>query len=154
LVAIANYTYTQSHLQVGPNDTITYFDGNPTSAASQFTDGAPLTGQSDHVANFEFGLEDRDSLSQQTILLNYASDRVAFRGNVGAPDIIEKPGLTLDFVMRQGIRFGSKQVELKFEARNITGTKHQEVQNTEKGELQSNVYKVGTSFSLGASVRF
>src|SRR3546814_16653329 len=91
-------------------------------------DGAPLTGQSDHILNFQIGLEDTDRLSQQTLMLTYASDRVTSRGPNLQPDIKERPGLTLDFVARQGVKLGSVNAEVKFETRNITGRKHRECQ--------------------------
>src|SRR3546814_6624555 len=74
-------------------------------------DGAPLTGQSDHILNFQIGLEDTDRLSQQTLMLTYASDRVTSRGPNLQPDIKERPGLTLDFVARQGVKLGSVNAE-------------------------------------------
>ena len=74
--------------------------------STYFDDGAPLTGQSKHLANLQIGLEDQDGLSQQTILVSYASKRVTSRGinGTGQPDVIEYPGVQLDFVARQGIK--------------------------------------------------
>src|SRR3546814_18871650 len=79
LVLSANYTYSKSKLKVGPDDTVRtpLFTGT---AAGLFHDGDPLTGQSDHLVNFQIGLEDPDKLSQPTLLLTYASDRVTSRG--------------------------------------------------------------------------
>src|SRR3546814_20205611 len=87
-------------------------------------DGAPLTGHSDHILNFQIGLEDTDRLSQQTLMLTYDSDRVTSRGPNLQPDIKERPGLTLDFVARQGVKLGSVNAEVMFKARNITGRKY------------------------------
>src|SRR3546814_3542123 len=78
LVLIGNYTYTQSKIEVGPGDT-TVINGVTQDAANYFFDGAPLTGQSDHLVNVQIGLEDTDRLSQQTLLLTYASPRVTSR---------------------------------------------------------------------------
>src|SRR3546814_6906809 len=91
-------------------------------------DGAPLTGQSDHLVNVELGIEDTERLSQQTILISYASDRITRRGPSGQPDIFERPGIQLDFVARQGIPTFGKQFELKFDARNMPGTNYKEMQ--------------------------
>jgi hypothetical protein len=60
-------------------------------ASNVFRDGVPLTGQSDHIANLQIGIEHPDKLSQQTLLLSYASKRVTSRGPVGQPDIVEAP---------------------------------------------------------------
>lgn len=153
---VANYTYTHSKLKVGAGDTTSYFQAASTLASDYFRDGAPLTGQSNHIANVQFGLEDRDSLSQQTILFNYASKRVTSRGlvNTGQPDIFENPGLTIDFVARQGFNFGKDQVEFKFEARNLTGRRHVEYQQSGANRIDINTYDVGRLFALSASLKF
>jgi TonB-dependent receptor len=154
LVLIANYTYSKSRISVRAGDTVAVFASSSTSASDFFRDGAPLTGQSDHLVNLQIGLEDTDSLSAQTLLLNYASDRVTSRGASGQPDVIERPGLELDFVVRQGIKVGGKEVELKFEARNLTGTKYREFQQSGDNRIFYNLYKPGTSFSLGIDIEF
>jgi TonB-dependent receptor len=154
LVLIANYTYSKSDISVRAGDTVAVFASSSTSASDFFRDGAPLTGQSDHLVNLQIGLEDTDSLSAQTLLLNYASDRVTSRGASGQPDVIERPGLELDFVVRQGIKVGGKQVELKFEARNLTGTKYREFQQSGDNRIFYNLYKPGRSFSLGIDIEF
>lgn len=156
VVAIGNYTYTKSELKVGANDTVSAFASSSTKASDFFRDGAPLTGQSDHVANVQLGLEDTDRLSQQTLLVNYASKRVVSRGlvNSGQPDIIEYPGVRVDFIARQGLELMGREVELKFEARNLTGVKHEESQKTAKSRLDVNTYDVGRTFSISASAKF
>jgi len=154
LVAIANYTYTKSKIKVGPDDTVRVFGTTEQPATNFFRDGTPLTGQSDHLANLQFGLENTERLSQQTLLLSYASKRVTSRGPVGLPDIIENPGLTLDFVAREGVEFMGQAVELKFEARNITGRDHQEYQSNGTNRIEINTYDVGRSFAASASVKF
>ncbi|MBH1999081.1 MAG: TonB-dependent receptor, partial [Sphingomonadaceae bacterium] len=151
VVLIGNYTYTQSKLKVKDGDTTTpytYTTGDLPAASDYFMNGAPLTGQSDHLVNLQLGLEDTDKLSQQTLLLTYASDRVTSRGPNLQPDIKERPGLTLDFVARQGVKLpGGINSEVKFEARNITGRKFQEFQELGANRVYYNRYKVGTTFS-------
>jgi TonB-dependent receptor len=157
LVAIGNYTFTQSKLKVRPGDQTQVFGAFSTSASDYFTDGASLTGQSDHIANVEIGLENQDKLSQQTFLVTYASNRVVSRGVIGSPpqpDVFERPGLRLDFVAREGIKALGTEVELKFEARNLTGRKHEEFQQSGANRIIINTYDVGRSFSLSASVKF
>ena len=152
----ANYTWTKSKLKIAEGDTTQVYGSSSTNALDYFRDGAPLTGQSEHIANVQFGLEQDGGLSQQTFLLNYASKRVTSRGLVqsGQPDIFENPGFTLDFVARQGVDLGGAEVEVKFEARNITGRKHLEYQDFEAGRIQVNTYDLGRVFSLSASVNF
>lgn len=154
LVAIANYTFSKSKISVKPGDPVAVFAASSTNASDFFRDGAPLTGQSDHLVNLQIGLEDTDSLSAQTLLLNYASDRVTSRGAANQPDIVERPGFELDFVARQGIKIGGKEFELKFEARNLTGTKYREFQQSGQNRIFYNLYKPGRSFSLGIDVEF
>ncbi len=156
LVAIANYTYSKSELQVSANDTVAVFAATSTKATDYFTDGAPLTGQSDHVVNLQLGLEDTERLSQQTLLINYASKRVTSRGlvNSGQPDVEAYPGTRIDFVARQGLELWGREVELKFEARNLTGVGYEEYQKAGKNRVDVNTYDVGRFFSIGASAKF
>src|SRR3546814_8735941 len=82
LVLIGNYTFTDSDIKVGPNDTTIPIGsgGMPVPATNLFTDGSRLTGQSRHPANLQIGLENEDRLSQQTLMLTYASRSVTNRG--------------------------------------------------------------------------
>ncbi|WP_380778929.1 TonB-dependent receptor domain-containing protein [Sphingomonas sp. R86520] len=170
LLFIANYTYTQSSITVDgscvPNvvDQTTKVAGCQTGfapATGNFRDGAPLTGQSDHLVNVQLGLEDTKSLSQITVLFNYASDRVTNRGpsNLGGtgflPDIIEKPGIRLDLVARQGVELRGAKFEVKAEARNLTKTRFTEGQTFENGnKVYINRYNLGQVFTLGISTTF
>ncbi len=156
-VVIGNYTFTKSKLKVGAGDTTSVFGASSSIATDYFRDGAPLTGQSDHIVNAQFGLESTDRLSQQTLLLTYASDRVVSRGLNGTPpqpDVLEKPGFQVDFVMREGVEVLGGELEMKFEARNITGNKHQEFQQSGANRIDVNTYRVGRSFSVSASLKF
>jgi len=119
-----------------------------------FRDGEPLTGQSDHLANVQVGLENTDRLSQQTLLLTYASKRVTARGPSGQPDLYEYPGLVLDFVAREGFKVAGRDIEIKFEARNLTARKYKEYQESGDNRVYFNRYKVGTTVALGGSMKF
>jgi hypothetical protein len=161
LIAIANYTYTQSKLKVGSGDTILVYPasiGSPSN--TYFRDGAPLTGQSDHIVNWQVGLEDTDKLSQQTFIFSYASKRVTSRGVKGPsagtsqPDVYEYPGFNIDFVARQGFNLGKKAFELKFEARNLTNRKYKETQHLGSNNVIFNLYKPGTTVNLSLSTTF
>ena len=172
LVLIANYTYTQSKItadsQCVPNVLASPSEsqglggcaGGFAPANLQFRDGAPLTGQSDHLVNLQLGYEDKDNETQATLLFNYASERVTNRGpsllsgDGFQPDIIERPGIRLDFVARQTVDFLGTRVELKGEVRNLTGTKYQEFQTFEDRRVFINRFEQGRMFTLGASVTF
>ena len=153
LLLLGNYTFTSSKLKVQDGDTTTVnFTAQP--ASNFFRDGAPLTGQSDHLVNVQIGLEDTDHLSQQTFLFSYASKRVTTRGPQQQPDVYEYPGIRLDFVAREGVTIAGLETELKFEARNITATKYKEYQEFDGRRVYYNRYDVGASFSLGLGVKF
>ncbi len=153
-VLIANYTYTQSKLKVGPDDTVDVFPQVDVRAETLFRDGSPLTGQSDHIVNLQIGLEDTEKLSQQTILINYASERIVGRGDRFLPDAVEKPGITVDVVLRQGIKLLGLDTEWKAEARNIFGQDHEEFQQVGDNRIDLNTYDIGRKFSLSVSAKF
>lgn len=154
----ANYTFTDSEVKVGEGDTTVQAGsaGTPVAASAVFRDGSRLTGQSKHVANLQFGLEDEDSLSQQTLIINYASDRVTVRAPISddAPDWIESPGVQLDFVVRQGFALLGADMEFKFEARNLLGERYEETQTLNSSQILINTYDRGRSFSVSLSAEF
>ena len=157
LVLVTNYTYTKSKLKVQPGDNTAVFGAFSTKATDYFQNGAPLTGQSDHIVNFQAGIEDTDKLSQLTFLLTYSSDRVSSRGINGTPpqpDVIERPGFRLDLVGRQGIKIAGQQADLKVELRNLTRTKYTEFQQSGDNRIIYNQYDPGLSASIGLSFTF
>ena len=152
LLLIANYTYTQSELSVNDTD-IAPVPGNPNQQANLiFDDGAPLVGQSDHLANISIGIEDTEKTQQFTVLFNYASERITQRAGA-QPDFVEDPGLTIDIVARTELKLGVP-MELSFEVRNITGRDNFEFQEQGANRVEFNTYEVGTSFSLGIKADF
>ena len=157
LATTVNYTFTKSRLLVRDDDTVQVFGAFSTNATDFFRDGAPLTGQSNHIANLEIGLENTDRLSQQTFLISYASERVISRGLNGTPpqpDVIEKPGVQLDFVWREGFTVLNTAFEAKLQARNILGRKHEEFQQFGDNRIDVNTYEVGTTLAASLGVRF
>ena len=157
LLLIGNYTYAQSRVSADAS-TIIGPDLQPVAANLLFEDGAPLTGQSDHLANLQLGIEDTDTLSQATLAITYASDRVTNRGPIQGlarqPDFLEHPGIRLDFVLRQQVPLFGARAELKFEARNLLGQDYEEFQQAGANRIDINSYRIGQSFSLGMTVHF
>lgn len=160
---IANYTYTQSKLKVGTEDVPTPLSSgtvNYVAANTIYRDGAPLTGQSDHLVNLQLGVEDTESLSQITLLASYASKRVTARGAQydglnTLPDTYEYPGVQLDLVARQGFMVAGTEFELKLEGRNLLHTKYKEYQDFgDNGRVYFNRYDRGRIYSLGLSAKF
>jgi outer membrane receptor protein involved in Fe transport len=156
LVGIANYTFSDSSIRVGESDTTIPVGtgGMPVPAGNLFDDGTPLTGQSRHLVNLQLGLESIERLSQQTLLLTYSSRRVSNRGLGQQPDLIEEPGLRLDFVWREGLRLFGTEAELKFEARNLTGEDYEEYQSLNDSRIDTNSYRLGRTFTLGIEFDF
>jgi outer membrane receptor protein involved in Fe transport len=151
----ANYTFTDSSIRVRQGDTTRFpLSGEVVPATNIFRNNLPLTGQSDHVANVQLGFQDEDSLSEQTLLINYASNRVAFRGPAGQPDLVEKPGLIIDFIVRQGFKLMGKDVELKLEGRNLTNRAYQEFQTLNASRIDTNTWVRGRTFQASVSAKF
>ncbi|GAD59091.1 LOW QUALITY PROTEIN: tonB-dependent receptor [Brevundimonas abyssalis TAR-001] len=151
----ANYTYVQSELRVGADDEVFPLSGNGTSqpATNFFTDGARLQGQSEHLANLQFGWEDDIVGSQATILVNYASERSSARGRPGEPDLIQEPGVMLDFVYRRDFGAFGRDFSFGLELRNLLNTEFQEYQ--ELGQrVDINRYDLGASGSISLSTSF
>jgi hypothetical protein len=153
-VVIGNYTWSESKIKVGARDTVDVFGTTTQPASNFFIDGSPLTGQSNHLVNLQLGLENLDSLSQQTLLVSYASDRAFSRGAAGLPDVVESPGVMVDFVVRQGVNWFGQDVELKFEARNLLRTEYQEFQQRGANKVFFNRYDSGVKFSASFSTSF
>jgi outer membrane receptor protein involved in Fe transport len=153
-VLIGNYTWSDSKIEVGSGDTVDVFGTTTQPASNFFVDGSPLTGQSNHLVNLQIGLEDRESLSQQTLLISYAADRAFSRGAAGLPDVIESPGVNVDFVVRQGVNWFGQDLELKFEARNLLETEYQEFQERAGNKVFFNRYDSGVKFSASISASF
>jgi outer membrane receptor protein involved in Fe transport len=158
LIVAGNYTWTQSRV-TADGKLVTGPDLQPVAANLLFEDGAPLTGQSDHLANLQIGIEGTGSrLSQATFLVSYASERVTERGPIQGsarqPDIVERPGLRLDFVAREEVPLFGRTAQLKLEARNLLGRDYEEFQRSGGNRIDVNSYSVGRSLSLGLSVEF
>jgi len=153
VLLLANYTYTQSSLSVGPDDFSPERVNEERRSSTIFDDGAPLIGQSDHIANLSIGIEDTEKVQQFTVLLNYASERATLRGIGIQPDAVEDPGLTVDVVGRYEVNLGVP-VELSFEVRNIFGRDNFEFQEFNGQRIELNTFDVGTVFSLGLAAKF
>ncbi|MEP2989218.1 MAG: TonB-dependent receptor [Parasphingorhabdus sp.] len=156
LLLAANYTYTKSEIKVDAGDqAINPVTLQATDASNLFNNGDRLTGQSTHVANLQFGMEREDGpLSQQTVLLTYNSPRVTARGPQDQPDLIERTGWQLDFVLREEMNIAGQDFELKFEARNVLGTDYRESQTLGSSTILNNAYEVGTRFSMSIGLNF
>ncbi|MDJ0978600.1 MAG: TonB-dependent receptor [Erythrobacter sp.] len=153
LLIIANYTFTDSELGIPDPDALVPTVVGDVPVSIVFEEGNPLVGQSDHVANFQIGFEDFEKTQQAFFLFNYASERVTTRG-FATPDVVEDPGLTVDFVARSDISPLGLPVEVSLEVRNIFGRDNFEFLENETGRIEVNTFEVGTRVQLGVQARF
>jgi outer membrane receptor protein involved in Fe transport len=156
LVMVGNYTFTRSRIHVGAGDTVQVYGSTVTTrpASDYFLDGGRLTGQSDHLVNLQLGLEHPGRLSQQTVLLSYASERVTSRGAANLPDIYESPGLRVDLVARHGANLFNQDVEFKVELRNLLSRGYREFQRRGGNVVFYNRYDMGVTYAVSVSTRF
>ena len=153
LMLIANYTYTQSQLGVSDPDALVPTVVGDVPVGIVFEEDDPLVGQSDHIGNVQIGFEDLDKTQQAFFLFNYASKRVTTRG-FATPDVLEDPGLVVDFVVRSDLDAFGLPLELSLEVRNMFGRDNFEYIENETGRIEVNTFEVGTRFQLGISAEF
>ena len=156
----ANYTYSDSEVQVDDGDTVVISQGGQPveqPAAFSIADGSRMQGQSEHVANLQLGWEDDTARSQATFIVNYVSERITARGAGNPvsrePDYIQEPGVFLDFVYRKDFTVGNKDLGLAIELRNLLDTDFDEYQEL-GNKIRINNYDLGTSASVSLSARF
>ena len=163
----ANYTYSDSEVQVDDDDVAYTLAGNgrPQPASELVMDGSRLQGQSEHLANVQLGLEHPASSSQATLLVGYASERINARGingfdpatggtTVVQPDYVQEPGTSVDLVIKKGFTLWNTKMELGFEARNLFNQEFHEFQEYGGGRADVMRYDLGTSYSLSLSASF
>ncbi len=155
----ANYTYSNSEVQVEAGDTVLTSGGGgvPEDATFFIEDGSRLQGQSEHVANLQLGWEDDTARSQATIIVNYVSERITARGAGSAgsrePDYIQEPGVFLDFVYRKDFDVAGREMGFSLEVRNLLNTDFDEYQEL-GNKIRINNYDLGSSVSVGLTARF
>lgn len=157
LYLATNYTWTDSEVTAGENDTVAIDSGTGLSqpARSLIQDGSRMQGQSEHIANLQFGIENQEKDLQATLIANYVSERISARGNNLRQDLMEEPGLTLDFVLRKTLRFGETPVTLGFAARNLLDTEYDEYIEGGGGQkIHVLRYDPGVSYSFSISTEF
>jgi len=152
----ANYTFSDSEVQVEAGDTVLTQSGLgvPESAAFYVVDGSRLQGQSDHVANLQLGWEDDVARSQATFIINYVSERTSARNIAGNPDLIQDPGTFLDFVYRKDFDVIGRELGFALELRNLLGTDYQEYEELGSTKIDVNSYDLGQSASISLTARF
>lgn len=154
----ANYTYSKSEVQADDGDTVLPYDYLPGTTAPEaldyVTDGAQMQGQSEHLANLLFGFEDDMAQSQATILVTYVSERISARGRLNQPDLVQDPGVNVDFTYRRGFQIAGRDLEFGIEARNLLEENYEEYQEQGGGRVDALSYDRGRGISFSLSARF
>ncbi|MNU71263.1 TonB-dependent Receptor Plug Domain protein [compost metagenome] len=150
-----NYTYSNSEVRVGAGDMVITQNSLGVAQPASFyvVDGSRLQGQSDHVANLQLGWEDDTARSQATLILNYVSERTSARGRPGEPDLVQDPGVFLDFVYRKDFEVMGRELGLGIELRNLLRTDYDEYQELGQ-KVRVNNYDLGASASVSLTARF
>lgn len=155
LYVAGNYTWSDSKVKAGESDTVhPYGYATPIPARLFVRDGSQLQGQSEHIANLQLGIESASSGFQATLVANHVSERILARGRPGQPDYMEKPGTTLDLVVRKGFDLWDRRGTLAFTARNLLETDHEEYQERGGRRVDVYTYEPGVSYSVSLSVDF
>jgi TonB-dependent receptor len=157
-----NYTYSES--EVSADGTVTLARNaqgqivpDTGDAAGRITDGRKLQGQSDHLFNLQLGVENVDTETKVTALLNYASERVLFAETVGGtgPAIEEQPPISLDLVIDQNVNVMGADYGLGLQVENILGEDYNAFREDITGaEAPFLAYDRGTKFSISLSRDF
>lgn len=163
LIFKANYTWSQS--DVSADGFVT--TANPslagpitptvTPGAGFIVDGRSLQGQSDHLFNFQLGLENAETNSKATLLVNWASQRIRQTQNIitGAPSVDERPPVLVDFVWSRDLDTFGQDWEIGFAVRNILGEDYEATQTFADGtSADFDVYDLGREISVNLKAKF
>lgn len=164
LVLRSNYTYVDSSVSADGTVRITPPSVNPSngvaplvlSAAGLYTDGRPLQGQSDHLANLQLGIEDSNKGWEGTLLLNYSSERIRAVEDLsnGLPSIIEQLPLSLDFVFNYDFDLRGGDYSFGFKVQNILDEGYEATQSLGGSTVIIDDYDIGSTIAVSLKRRF
>lgn len=166
LVFKTNYTYTISNVSADGNVITPVIDGNIGArpsiipASSVFVDGRALQGQSRSLYNLQLGYADAEHNSEGTLVLNYASARIRnveliISPTTIAPQVIERPPVTLDFVYSRKLTVLGGIWEFGFKAENILGDDYDATQTFPNGSVtRFDTYGLGRKLSVNLKRKF
>ena len=148
-----NFTQTESEVVYAADDVYINSQGAPVPASNLFLNGRDtrLQGQSDQIANLQFGYDDLQNGSSATLIINYVSDRVRARGIDVLPDVIEEPPLLVDFVYSRDISFSNNDMSISLELRNLLD---EEYYAAMANTAIYDQYDLGRSISIGFKFNF
>jgi outer membrane receptor protein involved in Fe transport len=158
----ANYTFTNSEMTAGANDTVIVANpsaGQPVAsvetASGYIADGQTLQGQSEHLANLQIGWEEDNT--RTALLFNYTGERTRALANVarGLPEVVEEPPFMVDLVHSRSFETNDGGAfDIRFAVRNILGEDYSASQSSSGTQFVVDSYDIGTTFSLSLTRTF
>lgn len=131
-----------------------YIDGETVTAPENLGDVTnarrSFLGQSEWLANFQFGWRDYDNGENLAISLNYTGTRLSLLGVFGAPDEFENPPVLVNIAYSKEFEVGGNPLKMSLEVENLLNDNirfRQLDQTTES-------YDLGTTFALGFTYSF
>ena len=133
----------------------TYIDSEVMRSAANFGEvtnlEGPMQGQSEILANVQFGFENLESNEFFNIVLNYVDERIYRLGTNSRPDLIEKPPFELNVVYSRDIYTAyDRPVGLSVKLKNLLDEGAERLQGSEIAEA----YDIGTTLSIGLNYSF
>ncbi|NNU17115.1 TonB-dependent receptor [Parvularcula sp. ZS-1/3] len=163
MIFVYNYTYTDSSVGVD-GDVIRPVQSDGTirpdiqEAEDLLVDGHTLEGQSDHLINLQVGLENIDTGTTLTALLNYASNRTILIGTAqqnGTDRVVEDVPVLVDLVYRKPFELKGTEFVLGAKVQNILGQEFDTFREDNNGDLLPFIsFDRGRMFSVSLSAEF
>lgn len=163
-VVRSNYTFVDSSVSADGNVSITPPTVDPLrgvtpvtlAAAGLYTDGRKLQGQSDHLVNLQFGVENYDAGWDAFLLLNYSSERIRAVEDLsnGLPSIKEQLPVSLDFVLNVPFEVRGGEYEAGFKIQNILDDRYEATQSLGDTTIIIDDYNIGITFAASLKRRF
>jgi len=160
----SNYTYVDSTVSADGQVNIVPPTVDPArgvtpvtiSATGLYSDGRKLQGQSDHLVNLQFGIENYEAGWDVFLLLNYSSERIRAVEDLsnGLPSINEQLPISLDLVTNIPFKIRGGDYELGFKIQNILDGRYEASQTLGDTEIIVDDYNIGTTFAASLKRRF
>ena len=110
-----------------------------------------MQGQSEILANLQFGFENLESNEFFNVVLNYVDERIYRLGTNSRPDLIEKPPFALNLVYSRDIYTAyDRPVGLSVKVKNLLDEGAERLQGPKIAEA----YDIGTTLSIGLNYSF
>jgi hypothetical protein len=163
-VVRTNYTYVDSSVSADGDVRITPPTVDPSrgvtpvtiSAAGLYSDGRKLQGQSDHLVNLQFGIENYEAGWDVFLLLNYSSERIRAVEDLsnGLPSIKEQLPISLDLVANIPFEIRGGEYEFGFKVQNILDDRYEATQTLNGSEIIIDDYNIGMTVAASLKRRF